>query len=184
MNRPHQRIGSVSNAHVGADFEKAALIFFEKRGDDLSRNFSLDIGLSVKKKKHCFDLGSASPKIIIECKSHRWTAGSKVPSAKMTTWNEAMLYFHLAPKDFRKVFFTLHDKRQRPGKRLFLTIRELTLTLFLKMWNFLSTTNQLATSFGNNDRLSGNHLWLQCPINPRSQIATTSRNPVRRKTHR
>lgn len=118
MNRPHQRIGSVSNAHVGADFEKAALIFFEKRGDQLSRNFSLDIGLSIKKKKHCFDLGSASPKIIIECKSHRWTAGSKVPSAKMTTWNEAMLYFHLAPKDFKKVFFTLHDKRQTTGETL------------------------------------------------------------------
>lgn len=118
MNRPHQRIGSVSNAHVGADFEKAALIFFEKRGDELSRNFSLDIGLSAKKKKHCFDLGSANPKIIIECKSHRWTAGSKVPSAKMTTWNEAMLYFHLAPKDFKKVFFTLHDKRRTTGETL------------------------------------------------------------------
>ena len=118
MNRPHQRIGAISNAHVGADFEKAALVFFEKRGDALSRNFSLEIGVSIKKKKHCFDLGSANPKIIIECKSHRWTAGSKVPSAKMTTWNEAMLYFHLAPKDFKKIFFTLHDKRQTTGETL------------------------------------------------------------------
>lgn len=118
MNRPHQRIGSISNAHVGADFEKAALLFFEKQGKQLTRNFPLKIGVHEKKKKHCFDLGSANPKIIIECKSHKWTAGGKVPSAKMTTWNEAMLYFHLAPKDFKKVFFTLHDKRQTTGETL------------------------------------------------------------------
>lgn len=118
MNRPHQRIGSISNAHVGADFEKAALLFFEKQGKRLTRNFPLEIGIYEKKKKHCFDLGSANPKIIIECKSHKWTTGGKVPSAKMTTWNEAMLYFHLAPKDFKKIFFTLHDKRQITGETL------------------------------------------------------------------
>jgi hypothetical protein len=118
MNKPHQRVGSISNSHVGADFEIVALLLFEKQGKHLSRNFPLEIGVSKKKKKHCFDLGSSSPKIIIECKSHRWTAGSKVTSAKMTTWNEAMLYFHLAPKDFKKVFFTLHDKRQTTGETL------------------------------------------------------------------
>ena len=118
MNRPHQRLDSISNAHVGADFEKTALIFFEKQGKHLTRNFPLEIGVHDKKKIHRFDLGSVSLKIIIECKSHKWTAGGKVPSAKMATWNEAMLYFHLAPKDFKKNFFTLHDKRQTNGETL------------------------------------------------------------------
>ncbi len=118
MNKPHQRPGSISNAHVGADFEKVALLFFEKQGISLSRNFPLEIGLSIKKKKHRFDLGSDNPKIIIECKSHKWTAGDKVPVAKMTTWNEAMLYFHLVSNDFRKIFFTLHDKRKTTGETL------------------------------------------------------------------
>ncbi|TCV86664.1 hypothetical protein [Sulfurirhabdus autotrophica] len=118
MNKLHQRVGAISNAHVGADFENAALLFFNKQGMHLTRNFPLKIGISLKKKNHCFDLGSASQKIIIECKSHRWTAGGKVPSAKMTKWNEAMLYFHLSPKDFKKVFFTLHDKRQTTGETL------------------------------------------------------------------
>ena len=118
MNRPHQRIGSISNAHVGADFEKAALLFFEKQGKKLARNFPLEIGVNEKRKKHCFDLGSDNPKIIVECKSHKWTAGGKVPSAKMTTWNEAMLYFYLVPRDFKKVFFTLHDKRFSTGETL------------------------------------------------------------------
>ena len=118
MNKPHQRLDSISNAHVGADFEKAALLFFGKQGKQLTRNFPLEIGVHDKKKIHRFDLGSANLKIIIECKSHKWTAGGKVPSAKMATWNEAMLYFHLAPKDFTKIFFTLHDKRQTNGESL------------------------------------------------------------------
>ena len=117
MTKQHQRPGSISNAHVGADFEKAALSFFENQGKFLSRSFSLDIGFS-EKRTHCFDLGSSSLKMIVECKSHTWTAGDKVPSAKMTTWNEAMLYFHLAPQDFKKVFFVLHDKRKTTGESL------------------------------------------------------------------
>jgi len=117
-DRPHQRKGSISNAHVGAEFEKFAMEFFRARSIPLVKNYPLKIGISDKKKKHCFDLGSDTPQIIVECKSHKWTAGGKVPSAKMTTWNEAMLYFHLAPKEYRKIFFTLHDKRNGKGETL------------------------------------------------------------------
>ena len=82
----------------------------------MSHNFAVEVGLTDK-KKHCFDLGSANPKIIVECKSHKWTAGANVPSAKMTVWNEAMYYFHLAPKAFRKILFVLHDRRSKDGER-------------------------------------------------------------------
>jgi hypothetical protein len=115
--KQHQRIGSVSNAHVGADFERVALEFFAKQGITLVRNFRLDIGL-LKSKKHSFDLGASNPKIIVECKSHRWTSGANVPSAKMTVWNEAMYYFHLAPPDYRKILFVLHDKRAKNAESL------------------------------------------------------------------
>lgn len=91
--------------------------FFAKQQITLSRNFAVEVGLS-KKKKHRFDLGASGPKIIIECKSHRWTAGANVPSAKMTVWNEAMYYFHLAPKEFRKVLFVLHDRKSKEGESL------------------------------------------------------------------
>jgi hypothetical protein len=117
MDKPFQRIGSVSNAHVGADFERIALEFFAKCGITLSRNFGVDLGLS-KKKIHCFDLGNGEAKTIVECKSHRWTTGARVPSAKMTVWNEAMYYFHLAPNDYRKILFVLHDKRDKVGESL------------------------------------------------------------------
>jgi hypothetical protein len=117
MDKPHQRIGSVSNAHVGADFELVALAFFAKQGIVLTRNFLIELGLT-KKKAHSFDLGTAKEKIIVECKSHRWTAGARVPSAKMTVWNEAMYYFHLGPVDFRKILFVLHDRREKGGESL------------------------------------------------------------------
>ena len=91
--------------------------FFAKQGIRLSPRFAVDIGLS-KQKQHCFDLGSSAAKVIVECKSHRWTEGGNVPSAKMTVWNEAMYYFHLAPKEFRKYLFVLHDKREKVGESL------------------------------------------------------------------
>jgi hypothetical protein len=117
MSKPHQRIGSISNAHVGADFERVALEFFASQGIVLARNFAVELGLATK-KVHCFDLGASQEKIIVECKSHRWTAGARVPSAKMTVWNEAMYYFHLAPADYRKILFVLHDRRRREGESL------------------------------------------------------------------
>ena len=117
MNKPNQRIGSINNSQVGADFEQVAQKFFARKGIRLSRNFAVELGVSGK-KRHCFDLGSANPKVIVECKSHRWTAGANVPSAKMTVWNEAMYYFHLSPKGFRKILFVLHDKRNRDGESL------------------------------------------------------------------
>jgi len=117
MNRPHQRIGAISNAHVGAAFEKVALEYFAKKGIVLTPNFSLQIGLK-EKKEHCFDLGSANPGILVECKSHRWTKGGMMPSAKMTVWNEAMFYFYLVPQNFRKILFVLHDKRRGSGESL------------------------------------------------------------------
>lgn len=117
MNRPHQRIGAISNAHVGAAFERVALEYFQKLGISLTPKFSLPIGLKGK-KEHCFDLGSSSPPVLVECKSHRWTEGAKVPSAKMTVWNEAMLYFQLAPPSYRKILFVLHDKRPGGGESL------------------------------------------------------------------
>ncbi len=117
MNRPHQRIGSLSNAHVGSDFERVALKYFRQKGIVLTKNFKLSIGLTIKKER-AFDLGSQTPGILVECKSHRWTEGAKVPSAKMTVWNEAMYYFHLAPRGFRKILFVLFDRRRGSGETL------------------------------------------------------------------
>ena len=66
------------------------------------------IGVSNKKERQ-FDLGSDNPSMLVECKSHKWTTGGNVPSAKITVWNEAMYFFLLAPQEYRKVLFVLRD---------------------------------------------------------------------------
>jgi len=67
----------------------------------------------TEKKLHRFDLGSDAPPVLVECKSHTWTQGGNMPSAKMTVWNEAMYYFHLAPSMYRKILFVLkHSRRE------------------------------------------------------------------------
>ncbi len=107
-----QRVGFAHNAGVGRHFEEIACRFFlEREGLTLQPNLAVDLGVSEKKKSHRFDLGSETPATIVECKSHTWTRGGKMPSAKMTVWNEAMYYFHLAPTCFRKIMFVLkHDR--------------------------------------------------------------------------
>jgi hypothetical protein len=108
-----QRIGADHNAGVGRSFEKVARSFFlSNEGINLVPNFPVEVGVSDRKKIHRFDLGSAEPPVLVECKSHTWTQTGNMPSAKMTVWNEAMYYFHVAPKNFRKILFVLkHDRR-------------------------------------------------------------------------
>ena len=119
MNKPFQRVGSISNAQVGRDFEVAAQKFFALTGINLSRGVEVDIGVGKNiKKKHEFDLGCSTQKILVECKSHRWTAGHNIPSAKLTVWNEAMYYFLSAPPEYKKILFVLRDLRQGTGESL------------------------------------------------------------------
>ena len=116
--RNFQRIGSISNTQVGNDFEQAAQIYFSSQGINLKKNHSVSIGVRDQKKGHNFDLGSDEPKIIVECKSHTWTSGDNVPSAKMTVWNEVMFYFFLVPVEYRKILFVLKSYSQRRRKTL------------------------------------------------------------------
>jgi len=106
-----QRIGTDHNTGVGEKFENIARAFFTKQGLNLERNFSVPIGVGDRKKPHRFDLGSSTPPVLVECKSHTLTQGGNMPSAKMTVWNEAMYYFHIAPKQYRKIMFVLKHSR-------------------------------------------------------------------------
>ena len=115
-----QRAGSVSNAHVGRDFEAAAQEYFRQKGITLRKDYGVQVGVSGKrdKKKRQFDLGSDNPPVLVECKSHTWTSSGNVPSAKIHVWNEAMYYFCLAPKAFLKVLFVLRDFNEKRGETL------------------------------------------------------------------
>lgn len=64
LNKPHQRVGSISNAHVGRDFEAVALDIFAAKGINLQSDMKLPVGVVKNKKLHAFDLGCEDQKII------------------------------------------------------------------------------------------------------------------------
>lgn len=113
-----QRVGTISNAHVGRNFATVAAQVLAGHGLEVEREFSVAVGIGQTKKDHSFDLGSKEPPVLVECKSHRWTAGGNVPSAKLTVWNEAMYYFLAAPRHYRNILFVLRDTRVRTGETL------------------------------------------------------------------
>ncbi|BBN60538.1 hypothetical protein [Hydrogenovibrio marinus] len=113
-----QRIGSESNSKVGKNFELNAQKFFKSIGIHLALNLKVPVGVTSEKKDHAFDLGNEQEKIIVECKSHKWTTGGNVPSAKLTVWNEAMYYFLVAPDNFRKIMFVLKDTNEKTTETL------------------------------------------------------------------
>ena len=108
-----QRPGSKNNSTVGCDFEnKIREYFLSEKKINLEKQLPIEIGVpNREKKEHKFDLGNE--KIIIECKSHKWTKCRNTPSAKMTVWNEAMYFFHLAPKKYKKYFVTEKDFNEK-----------------------------------------------------------------------
>ncbi len=108
MDKPFQRKGATSNSQVGSDFEIKAQAFFKQKGMQLTPKFDVEIGINSK-KNHQFDFGSSKEKVLVECKAHTWTEGENVPSAKITTWNQAMFFFHVAPKGYRKILFVQKD---------------------------------------------------------------------------
>lgn len=105
-----------NNPSIGKKFELKVLRYFKSQGKTLDRPFVFKIGKSKSKGEHKFDLGSKEEKIVVECKCHSWTKSRYVPSAKMSVWNEAMYYFTLMPKSYRKLFF--FKKSFRNGESL------------------------------------------------------------------
>ena len=104
-----------SNYQIGSDFEVKARDFFRRtEGWNLRPDFAIDISISDRAHPHKFDLGSMDPFVLIECKRHTYTKPKgNWPSAKISVWNEAMLFFIAAPEQARKILFTLKDLHRK-----------------------------------------------------------------------
>ena len=104
-----------SNRQKGAEFEERVRAYLESLGLDVEPEYEAKVGINRRLKKlHKFDWGSES--LLVECKAYDWTAGGNNPSAKLTTVNEAMLYFLGAPRSHRKMLFLAATGR-RSGRR-------------------------------------------------------------------
>lgn len=106
-----QRIGAISNAHVGREFETSVQRYLAQKGIVLESGFVAPVGYKVK-KDHKFDLGSNKPPILVECKSLKWTSGGNSPSAKIRSMNEVMLLFSVCPQHYRRILFLLKHLRR------------------------------------------------------------------------
>lgn len=138
MNKAFQRKGAKSNTHVGRKFEDATQEFFLNKGLSLQKNISVDIGINGK-KSHKFDLGDINGKILVECKSHTWTEGDNIPSAKITTWDQAMFFFFVAPSGYRKIFFVLKDfslKKQETLAAYYIRTKSHLIPTDVEIWEF------------------------------------------------
>jgi hypothetical protein len=83
-------------------------------GLKVEREYPVQVGIGSKATKdHRFDFGS--PEVLVECKCYGWTEGGNNPSAKISTLNEAMMYFHSTPGTFRKLLFL--PKTSKAGTR-------------------------------------------------------------------
>lgn len=68
-----QRVGAISNAHVGKEFEKIAHNYFKSIKFNVEENYSIPLGIGEFKKSHLFDLGGLNHEdnpFVVECKSH------------------------------------------------------------------------------------------------------------------
>jgi len=67
-------------------------------------------------QEHKFDLVSADGEIVIECKSYTWTNGQNIPSAKVSTANEAL--FFLSRVNAERKMLVMQDDFNHKGQSL------------------------------------------------------------------
>lgn len=104
-----------SNRHKGAEFAEHVRAYLKSQGLDVDPEYEAEVSINrVHRKMRKFDWGNES--VLVECKAYDWTASGNNPSAKLTTANEAMLYFVGAPESHRKMLFLAATGR-RSGRR-------------------------------------------------------------------
>jgi hypothetical protein len=101
------------NPKVGKDFQRLALgLAMDYFGKNFIEEKTIDIGYPPK--PHKFDVVSEDGLIVMECKCYSWTESGNVPSAKMSTLDEAILYMNNIPYTAEKIIVlkrALHPDR-------------------------------------------------------------------------
>lgn len=105
---------SNSNKKKGDVFRDLAMPILEK---ELNTTLKPEVKISIgdPQIEHAFDLSNGNKSIVIECKNYTWTTAGNVPRAKMSTINEAVLYFSFLDANVRKILClkkSVHPKRQ------------------------------------------------------------------------
>ena len=100
---------SNSNKNKGDAFRDFAKPILEKElKTKLEPEQKIDIGNPME--EHAFDLANQDRSVVIECKNYTWTKAGNVPSAKISTLNEAVLYFSFLDYNIQKVLCLMESK--------------------------------------------------------------------------
>ena len=98
----------------GDGFRNLAMPFLEKELNTILKP-EVEISIGDPPTEHAFNLANEDKSIVIECKNYTWTKAGNVPSAKVSTINEAVLYFSFLDAIVRKIMCikgSVHPKRQ------------------------------------------------------------------------
>ena len=100
---------SNSNKTKGDAFRDFAKPILEKElKTELKQEQKIDIGNPMI--EHAFDLASQDRSVVIECKNYTWTRAGNVPRAKISTLNEAVLYFSFLDCNVQKILCLMESK--------------------------------------------------------------------------
>ena len=101
---------------AGEAFARCVGDYLQSMGLSVESEYEVLVSNNGKHKKvHRFDWGNES--VVVECKAYNWTSGGNIPSAKMSTANEALLYLIAAPSSFRKILFMLETRSRSKGRQ-------------------------------------------------------------------
>lgn len=106
-----------TNVSRGVAFSREAnRVLSRDLGIDLDEEVPLNIG--DPPKAHRFDLASRDHSVAIECKAYTWTVSGNVPSAKITTIREALLYLQWLPSAWSKAVALMRSTRAQNPESL------------------------------------------------------------------
>lgn len=105
------------NPKKGKVFQQLVLKLAEKK---FAKSFVEEKAVLIgnPEKEHRFDCVAADDSIIIECKNYSWTKGNNVPSAKMATLNEAVLYITNVNTKAKKIIAIHKDYSEKKEETL------------------------------------------------------------------
>lgn len=106
-----------TNVSRGVAFSsEAKRVLSRDLGIELDEEVPLSIG--DPPKAHRFDLASRDGRVAVECKAYTWTASGNVPSAKITTTREALLYLQWLPAAWSKAIAMMRSTRSKNPESL------------------------------------------------------------------
>ena len=134
------------NPKIGKAFQERVKVWFETNSDlDFALEHPIDIG--NPSKPHKFDISDKTEKVVIECKCYAWTAAGNIPSAKLTTLNEAIFYFSFLPVKTEKILvmaYATHPKKSETLAEYYFR-RNRHLLGDVKIMEFCIDTNEMKT---------------------------------------